>query len=246
MISSFTAGGIFILVHHLFYQSLHHQATNNALFQQQVNTGIGTAFAFIVKMFLMIAVGTGYWQMFWGQVKRRPVPVEGVDVLSNILENGLQFLSLKTLGRFPLLGLIAAITWLLPLSAIVPPAALTIELSPKPKEVVNQRNMPVLNFNSNKYAQITQGGSLARTTKVYGGPRYLLNQISTATVTSGRLLQFDSPGANSSYAINFHTPALQCNTLPENQRDIFTKNISMAVGYNITARYRQDDNPYYI
>jgi hypothetical protein len=192
MVASFIIGGIFILGHHLFYQSLHHQATNNAVFQQQINTGIGTAFAFIVKMFLVIAVGTSYWQIFWLQVKKRLVVVERLDILNNILENALQFLSLKTVGKFPLLGLIAAITWLLPLSAIVPPAALIIELSPTPKETISQKNMPVLNFNSDQYAQIVQGGSGAGTSKLFGGPRYTVNRLSSATAASGRLLQFEA------------------------------------------------------
>jgi hypothetical protein len=242
MISSFIIGALFILGHHLFYQSLHHQTTDNALLQQQFNTGIGTAFAFIVKMFLVIAVGTGYWQIFWLQVKKRPVSVGRLDVLNDLLENAWQFLSLKTLGRFPLLGLIAAITWLLPLAAIVPPAALTIELSPAPKETILQRNMPVLNFNNDQYAQIEQGGSGAGSTKLFGGPRYLVNRLSTATAASGGLLQFDSPGANSSYAVNFHAPALQCDDVPDNQRDVFTKNISAIMGCDITGRWRKDDD----
>jgi hypothetical protein len=51
-------------------------------------------------MFLVIAVGIGYWQIFWLQVRKRRVAVERMDVLNDILENALQFLSLRPLGDF--------------------------------------------------------------------------------------------------------------------------------------------------
>ncbi|KIW03075.1 uncharacterized protein PV09_05721 [Verruconis gallopava] len=241
MVASFLAGGIFILGHHLFYQSLHHQATSNALFQQQVNIGIGTAFAFIVKMFLVIAVSTGYWQVFWLHMKRHAVPVERIDAMNDILENALQFLRLKTLGRFPLLGFIAAITWLLPLAAVVPPAALTIELSPVPVETQQQMNIPVLNFNTGEYAQIAQGGSGAGQSKNFDGARYKVSRISSAAAFSGRLQQFSRPAANSTFAVTFHGPALQCQNLADDLAATFTTNISHILGCDITEKYPGDN-----
>lgn len=245
MISSFFAGGVCILGHHFFYQSLNHKPTSDA-FQQQVNTGIGTAFAFLVKMFLVIAVGTGYWQVFWRQMKSRPVQVHRVDVMADILENAFRFLNARTVLSFPLLGFIAAITWLIPFAAIVPPAALTIELSPLSSETVSQRNMPVLDFNNTQYAQVVQVGSGAGFTKVYGGPQYNLNRVTSAAVSSGRLLQFDAPSPNSTYIIGFQAPALQCSNVPNDQRDVFTQNISTALDCTITDQYRKDKNPCYV
>ena len=119
MVVSFVLGAIFIAGHHFFYQSLHHTPTGDAIFQQQIGTGIGTAFAFIVKMFLVISVATGYWQVFWHQVKKRPVTIERIDVLSSVLGNALQFCSVRTFGRFPTLALIEKIDfWVIHLNTL--------------------------------------------------------------------------------------------------------------------------------
>jgi hypothetical protein len=237
MILSFIAGALFILGHHLFYQSLHHKPTSNAVFQQQINTGIGTAFAFIVKMFLVISVGTGFWQIFWLQIRRRPVLIERVDVLTGVLEDSSGFLSVKTIGQFPILFLVAAITWLLPIAAIVPPVSLTIELSPIPVETVVQENLPVLNFNTGAYAQIVQSGSGAGTTKLFGGPQYIVDRLLSATAFSGDLLPFRAYEPNSSCSVGFHAPALQCRELEDDLRDQFTRSISTLLDCDITKAW---------
>ena len=111
MLSSLLLGIVFIIGHHLFYQSLHHTPTGDAIFEQQVNTGIGTAFAFIVRMFLVIAIGTAYWQLFWHQIRARPTSVAQLDTMSSIISSALEFFSIRTLFRFPVMALMAAFIW---------------------------------------------------------------------------------------------------------------------------------------
>jgi hypothetical protein len=111
MLSSMVLGIAFTIGHHLFYQSLHHKPTGDAVFAQQINTGIGTAFAFIVRMFLVISVGTAYLQLFWHQVKKRPTSVSQLDTLNSITVNAFQFLRVQTLARFPVMALVALILW---------------------------------------------------------------------------------------------------------------------------------------
>jgi hypothetical protein len=111
MSTSMILGVVFIIGHHLFYRSLHHTPTGDAIFAQQINTGIGTAFAFIIRMFLVIAAGTAYWQLFWHQVKKRPTTMSSLDTLNSITLNAFQFFRVRTLFRFPIMALVALILW---------------------------------------------------------------------------------------------------------------------------------------
>jgi hypothetical protein len=108
---SMILGVVFVFGHHFFYHSLHHTPTNEAVFQQEVNTGIGTAFAFLIRMFLVISVGTAYWQLFWLQVKRKPTSLESLDTLISILENAFKFFNVRTLASFPVLAIVAIVLW---------------------------------------------------------------------------------------------------------------------------------------
>lgn len=111
MVSSLLVGFALVLGHHFFYQSLHLLPTREARFEQQLNTNIGTAFAFVVRMFFVISVATAYWQLFWHQVKARPTPVSTLDTLSSLIENALEFFSVRTLIHFPILAFMAVIIW---------------------------------------------------------------------------------------------------------------------------------------
>jgi hypothetical protein len=111
MVSSMVLGIAFIIGHHFFYQSLHLHPTGNVAFAQEVNIGIGTAFTFVVRMFLIVAVATAYWQLFWRQVKQKPTSLSSLDTLHSIMGNAFQFFKVGTLIRFPLLTLVAAILW---------------------------------------------------------------------------------------------------------------------------------------
>lgn len=111
MFGSFLAGVALAFGHHFFYLSLDKKPTGNAIFQQQVNTNIGTALAFLVKMFLVIAVGAAYVQLFWRQVKAEQVAISRVDSLFALRSNALEFFSLGTLRRYPVLALIGLFSW---------------------------------------------------------------------------------------------------------------------------------------
>lgn len=61
---TFLVGLAFALGHHYFYRSLDGMGVSTAAFDQEYNIGIGTAFAFLVRACLVIAVGDTYWQVF--------------------------------------------------------------------------------------------------------------------------------------------------------------------------------------
>ncbi|TLD39104.1 hypothetical protein E2P81_ATG00091 [Venturia nashicola] len=240
MVSSLLLGFAFILGHHFFNQSLHHTPTGDAVFEQQVNTGIGTAFAFIVRMFLVVAVGTAYWQLFWHQAKARPTPIAELDSMSSIIGSALEFISIRTLLRFPLLAFMATIIWLIPLAVVFPPASLTVELSPVPLISAKELPIGVPNFNKNEFAQLPSLGSNSAAWTTFGGPRAKVMQIANAVASRGEILNLPAPSPNSSYEIDFMGPALQCSNVKGAPRATLLQNVTKALNCSLEARHRKD------
>lgn len=63
MLSALIAATLFTMAHHLFYASLDGRDTSRTTFGQARNINIGTAFAFLVKMCLAVAIGAAYSQL---------------------------------------------------------------------------------------------------------------------------------------------------------------------------------------
>lgn len=96
--------------HHLFYDYCNNREASESLQQQWVTRG-GTAFAFVVKMFLATSTGTAYVQQAWFSVKSRPVSVRRLDAVFGILGNAFRFADPGLWLRNPLLTIPAVITW---------------------------------------------------------------------------------------------------------------------------------------
>lgn len=60
---------------------------------QQANVAAGTAFAFLIKACLMVAVRTAYTQVFWASVAGASTTVSRLDTLAAVLQNVLLLLS---------------------------------------------------------------------------------------------------------------------------------------------------------
>src|ERR1019366_9136473 len=65
--------------HHLWYNHWNHKAVETASWSQTWIKNFGTAFAFLVKMFLAIVTSTAFVQQFWITVKAKPVAIGEVD-----------------------------------------------------------------------------------------------------------------------------------------------------------------------
>jgi hypothetical protein len=101
------------LAHHFFYQRLNGRATDGSetTFSQAVNTGIGTALAFLFKSFLVLATATAYAQLFWHQLKSRDVVIREIDSLSTSLTSIVDFVQPRLWLHHPILLGIAAVAW---------------------------------------------------------------------------------------------------------------------------------------
>ena len=124
--------------HHCFYESLAgtvapppnegYKVWNVRLSKQQINNTAGTAFAFLFKAALSVALSTTYSQLFWKALLHSSsrASLSTVDTAFSAAGNPMSLLRFWLWWRYPLLFSLALVSVLLPLAAIVPPGTLTI------------------------------------------------------------------------------------------------------------------------
>lgn len=108
--------------HHLFYQSLVNKPAPNDVVnilgtnvsKQQINIAGGTAFALLVKAFLVIALSTVFAQLLWLSIARHASHELTLGTLDTIWEGPANLFALWNISvwwRFPLLFLIVLMIW---------------------------------------------------------------------------------------------------------------------------------------
>ena len=107
--------------HHLYYQLLSGSPVSterafavgpwSGVSSQKLHTSIGTAFAFLFKTFLAIAVSVSYVQVLWKALKSAETNVKVVDDISGALGNPLAFLSVTAWRNHALLLFCALVSW---------------------------------------------------------------------------------------------------------------------------------------
>jgi hypothetical protein len=110
---------------HFFYNYLNDSAVQLVPVPQTWVVRLGTAFAFAFKTLLVGAVGIIYAQVLYFIVQRTAVRLDSLEALFGVLNNPLLFLNRDLIQRTTLLFGIAVVSWLVPLSAVVAPGALT-------------------------------------------------------------------------------------------------------------------------
>lgn len=118
-------GVLTAISHHLFYSYLNNRATDSAVIGQKWAIRIGTAFAYLFKTALVAAISVVYAQGFWFLVRRNEFEIGTLDDFFALLNNPLRFYNRSLYGRASLLFLLAMISWLIPISAVFAPGALT-------------------------------------------------------------------------------------------------------------------------
>ena len=99
------------LAHHLMCDSLSGRPVNEVSISQPWISRFSTAFAFLVKTTLAIAVGTAYTQRQWLSFQRDSFRTADVDALTSVLGNIFSFFSTFVWLRYPLLSLTALVSW---------------------------------------------------------------------------------------------------------------------------------------
>ena len=109
MIGALLSGILFAIGHHLFYARYDGALVQGSMGQKWVNR-IGTAFAFLVKMFLAIAAGSAYVQRQWLSLGSRGYRIGQVDSLFGILGDATLFVDRVWVSNI-LLAVLAGVTW---------------------------------------------------------------------------------------------------------------------------------------
>jgi hypothetical protein len=110
---------------HFFYSFLNGVEIQFAGISQTWVVRFGTAFSFIFKTLLVGALAVIYAQVLWFSVQQNAVRIGSLNAMFGVLNNPLLFFNRELMQKTSSLFLIAIVSWLVPLSAVVAPGALT-------------------------------------------------------------------------------------------------------------------------
>ena len=124
MLGSLLFGLLRAVGHHLFYNSLQSKMASTGTYNvlnsnysgQQLNTAVGTAFAFLVKAAFTLSVSTSNYQAFWKAARREHeagqlLTLGRLDTAFSATGNLLALLYIPLWCRCPLNFLLVAIVW---------------------------------------------------------------------------------------------------------------------------------------
>ena len=118
--------GVLIAIgHHLFCSHLNNHATDKALVGQIWAIRIGTGFAYLFRTAMVAAVSVVYAQGFWFMVRQNAFSIGTLDDFFALLNNPFRFRNSNLYRRARLLFCLAIISWLIPISAVFAPGALS-------------------------------------------------------------------------------------------------------------------------
>jgi hypothetical protein len=110
---------------HNFYTYLNDQIVDDVAISQAWAIRVGNGFAFLFKTTLVAAIAIAFCQRFWYSVRQKAVRIGSLDAMFSVLGDPLQFLNRDLLSKTKLLCAVAAVAWVVPISAIFSPGALT-------------------------------------------------------------------------------------------------------------------------
>lgn len=227
----FLCGIIFALGHHFYYNSLDGEF-NTGRDSQEWAIRIGTALAFLARASLDSAAAMAYMQYSWLRLRKRPTTIGGVDSILGALTDFSALVDMNKFRQSKMSSLLAILVWYvnlhrpspndliflplinplysrcIPLSAIVPPAALTVNSVLK-HDLLSER-VPEINWPDLP----TQTGGFG----YWLGAGEDLYRLATTTAYGMSVLPMVPRYNNYTYDLEFFAPALKCGSVrPEAQ-----------------------------
>lgn len=205
--------------HHEFYLYLHNRHIQDIAIDQGWVIRVGNGFAFLFKTCLVAAVSVAFCQGIWYCLRRKGVRIGGLDAIFGVLQNPLNIFNRDLFLKTSVLFVMALICWILPLSAIFAPGALTgsshcikFNMSVVSTQEISNKSVDVPNLTSLDsdvgFCQIGWSGT---------GHHYFvessgqLRRLALRVLTNGEFIYLTSPcGNNCSYTMSFNGPAYQC------------------------------------
>ncbi|KAL3494392.1 hypothetical protein BJX62DRAFT_247638 [Aspergillus germanicus] len=209
MIGFAICGALLALGHHLYYNSLDNTVVTSTN-QQTWAIRIGTGFAFLVKTSLISAVGVAAVQEIWAVLRKKFMKLRGIDAMFAVLTSPLAFLVLDLWVYAKVLTVMAIVSWVIPLTAVITPATLSVRLLQTSN--LTDTRVPTLNFADSSFWRpwVTDGlkGEILTPAPA------ILRQLTT-TASSMEVPPFSPPFPNSSYTLEFWGPSYDCRALSE-------------------------------
>ncbi|KAB8079297.1 hypothetical protein BDV29DRAFT_199877 [Aspergillus leporis] len=190
MVGLVIAGAMLSMGHHFYYRSLDGGRVASRE-EQTWAIRIGTGFAFLIKSCLVSAVGLAAVQEIWATLRRKSVRLSGIDSMFAVRDSPLAFLTLDLWIYAKTLTVLAIVSWLIPLTAIVTPATLNVVTYPARDKI--ERLVP------NMWHITSPSASMAR--------------VFTTLASSAQVLPVPAPFSNSSYELSFWGPSYKCQRL---------------------------------
>ncbi|QIW96241.1 hypothetical protein AMS68_001759 [Peltaster fructicola] len=209
MLLSLTVAVAFAVGHDRFYHSLDNHDVST--FDQRLSTSIGTAFTFIIKFALVLAVTTVYAQQLWKILLSKTLPISTIDTISGSTLIFRPHVSI----RYPLLILLILVTWGISVATIFPPGSLAVELLYKNETSVGSRAL--FDWNS-QYSVFSNGqSSLSQTSngtvlQSLITPFAAANELTALTAALGEIPTLPQFFTNTTYDMSFYGPMLECST----------------------------------
>ncbi|KAK9425359.1 hypothetical protein SUNI508_13095 [Seiridium unicorne] len=218
MIALFLGGTVCALGHHLYYANLDNTVVVNITSRwnleavrdsQEWKIRFGTGFAFLTKTMFAAAVAIAYQQRLWVTTRKQTVTINGLDAMFSAANNIFSFANLEFLRRAKLGAALALLVWLIPLSALVTPATLTV--IPATKSNSSIMHVPSVNFSQISPLFDYQSSVVgADVTSTNDGITPYMSRLVSSTATTFQVLAMNQVIANSTYSVKFNGPSFSC------------------------------------
>ncbi|KAL8679784.1 MAG: hypothetical protein Q9186_003949 [Xanthomendoza sp. 1 TL-2023] len=232
MIALLIAGVLLATIHHVLYKFLDGRRAHAGngrwdLKSQEWTIRYGNALAFLAKTCFAGSIAVAYQQQIWLDFRGNYYTLSGVSAMFAAIHDPSSFLHRKVWIRAKLGMTLALSIWLLPLSALVSPSALTG--GSHTKATNGEQLVPAVDFMKNE--SFWMGDDTLRLTPV-------LERIAVSSGATGDFLAIDTPIPNSSYYMEFVGPSLRCEppnatkiSIPIGELSVYGKALGVETGY---------------
>lgn len=221
IVSSFVIAVILASAHHILYHFLDGTKVNDKVVVQQTILASGTTLAFLFRACLLVGLGVTYCQVFWWSIRRSPVELSSLDSLGGLLYSVFELRNFYALLACPALAALALLMWLLPLTAIIPPATLAVGTASKLSTDMRLPYAP--DYEGQALAKFSNGHVMHMISEItmtkwyfswYGYPTNQLLKTTLSSAYQGAVLDMDYAEANATYETQFYGPSVKCQPMP--------------------------------
>ncbi|KAI1137382.1 hypothetical protein F5Y05DRAFT_389183 [Hypoxylon sp. FL0543] len=192
--------------HHIYYASLDNTLVYSDS-QQVWAIRIGTGLALLARCGLVATIGMVAVQQTWATLRKKAMPIGGIDSMFDVLNNPWSFFNKDLLVHAKVLYIIAGISWILPLASVVTPATLTVKSLMTQDQIPTK--VPYYNFSN------ADGWPIIAGYGYYFGVGPEISRLFTTTYTSNSYIPQSPPFPNATYDLNFWAPSYKCSNLSE-------------------------------